>query len=730
MAVRAKQAGNVQLELLARRKLALADPTDASARGGLLELLRTTGEGDTLVEVIETLLPSVTEEAEKRELRRERARVLSAKPERRDEVMTELRALLDEEPYDAHAVALLAELLEASGDTGELAALLERQLDAAKDRQDGPGVAVLSLRLGTLVESNDTSRARELFTQGLDWDAKNRALLQAMLRLLKNGDATERADVMERLLETEQGQGAEQLALEIVALRAEQWDDAGVERALEAGLAAHPASEELRKRLVGIYEDRGDRRKLAALKETSARGMTGASAKAELLAAAALYGEIGEADAAARTLRSAHEIDPTDRAVLEALCGALERRGDEAAATELAALASSSNDPSVLAARARVLVGLGRNDEAIADAERVHEANATLGRDLLLAVLSRAADGAEPAAQKTLRRRVAELYQSANRLDEAHAQLEQLLSLDDADTQTLWAMAQLEEAANRFDTASDTYVRLLDLEQGERFAEVALKLADAATKAQNPGYAKEGLEKARAMNPSDARVVDKLAEIYGAIGAHKELAELRLAEARAATDPARRFEMLVAAGGTLLEHDPVAAAAALEEARAIKPADMECAGLLADAHIAAGRYDEARELLQACITAQKGRRSKDLAQIYLRLGRLETALTNQKGAMQAFTTALDMDGQNGVVASELAHVALAEGELDLATRALRAITMLRTPAPISKGIAYERLGEIAMHQGDQKKAVMLLKRAIDEDAELEHARELLAQLGG
>jgi tetratricopeptide (TPR) repeat protein len=730
VALRARQAGNVQLELLARRKLALADPTDATARAGLLELLRTTGDGDTLVEVIEALLPSVAEEAEKRELRRERARVLSAKPERRDEVMHELRALLEEEPYDAHAVALLAELLEASGDTGELSALLERQLDAAKDRQDGPGVAVLSLRLGTLVESNDAHRARELFTQGLDWDAKNRPLLQAMLRLLASADPGERADVMERLLETEQGQGAEQLALEIVGIRAEQWDDAGVERALEAGLAAHPASDELRKRLIGIYEDRGDRRKLAALKETSARAMTGAVAKAELLAAAALYGEIGEADAAARTLRSAHEIDPTDRAVLDALVQSLERRGDEAAATELGALAASSNDPTVLASRARVLVGLGRNDEAIADAERVHQADANLGRDLLLAVLSRAADSAEPSAQKTLRRRVADLYASANRIDEAHAQLEQLLTLDESDTQTLAAMAQLEETAGRFDTASDTYVRLLEFEEGDRFVETALKLADAATKAQNPGYAKDGLEKAHAIAPGDARVVEKLAANYAAIGLHKELAELRLAEARAATDPARRFEMLVAAGGALLEHDPAAAAAALEEARAIKPADMECAGLLGDAHIAAGRYDEARELLQACITAQKGRRSKDLAQIYLRLGRLETALTNSKGAMQAFTTALDMDGQNGIIASELAHVALAEGELDLATRALRAITMLRTPAPISKGIAYERLGEIAMHQGDQKKAVMLLKRAIDEDAELEHARELLAQLGG
>jgi tetratricopeptide (TPR) repeat protein len=188
--------------------------------------------------------------------------------------------------------------------------------------------------------------------------------------------------------------------------------------------------------------------------------------------------------------------------------------------------------------------------------------------------------------------------------------------------------------------------------------------------------------------------------------------------------------MLASAGAALLELDPDAATAALEEARAIKPGDLECAGLLADAHIVARRFDEARTMLQAAIAAQKNRRSRELGQVYLRLGRLEVALDNPPAALQMFATALDMDAQNGVIASELAHVALAQGELDLATRALRAITMLRTVAPISKGIAYERLGEIAMHQGDNKRAVMLLKRAIDEDSALEHARELLAQLGG
>ncbi len=724
VALRARQLGDAALELRARREIIAADPTDASARTALLELLRTTGDDAALLEVVESLLPTVTDDAERRALRRERARLLAAQPSRVDEVIAELRALLDEEPYDAHAVALLAELLEARGETGELASLLERQLDTAKDRQDASGVAMLTLRLGALLESSDRDRARELYTMGLDWDAKNRPLLLAMRALLADADPADRADVMERLLETERGESAEALALELVAIRAEAWDDAGVERALEIGLAGHPASDELRTRLVTMYADRGDRRKLAALKETSARAMTGAAAKAELLSAAEIHRELGDAEAAVRALTAARAVDPSDVRVLGELVSALEQRGDERSVAELGALIEASPDPTLLGARARVLASLGRHDEAIADAERA--ANV----DLLLHVLSRAADAAEPAAQKPLRRRIAELYASVGRVDEAHAQLEVLLSLDDTDRETLWSMARIEEAAGRFDTASDTYVRLVDLEAGDKLVEAALHLADASMRAQNPGYAREGLEKARASAPADDRVLEKLAAIYQASGAHRELAELRIAEARAATDPARRFEMLCAAGATLLEHDPAAAANALEEARTIKPADMECAGLLGDAYISAQRFDEARDLLQAVVAAQKGRRSKDLAQIYLRLGRLETALSNPKGALQMFTAALDMDGQNGVVASELAHVALTEGELELATRALRAITMLRTAAPISKGIAYERLGEIAMHQGDNKRAVMLLKRAIDEDAELEHARELLAQLGG
>jgi golgin subfamily B member 1 len=68
------------------------------------------------------------------------------------------------------------------------------------------------------------------------------------------------------------------------------------------------------------------------------------------------------------------------------------------------------------------------------------------------------------------------------------------------------------------------------------------------------------------------------------------------------------------------------------------------------------------------------------------------------------------------------------GNLDVANRALRQITMLKVRAPLPKALAYQHLGEIARQQGDNRRAMMLLKRAIDDDPTLENPRLLLDQL--
>jgi golgin subfamily B member 1 len=182
----------------------------------------------------------------------------------------------------------------------------------------------------------------------------------------------------------------------------------------------------------------------------------------------------------------------------------------------------------------------------------------------------------------------------------------------------------------------------------------------------------------------------------------------------------------------LVQHgaDPEIAATALAEAHALRPSDAECTVLLADAYTLAGRSAEAVELINQAIASHKGKRSRELGALYHRLARVAHHGGDQASELAWLASALDMDGQSGFVASELATVAMGLGQMEVATRALRTITMLKPPvsSPISKAMAYQYLAEIARQQGDVKRAVMLLKRAVDEDPALDSARALLESL--
>src|SRR5450432_810002 len=201
---------------------------------------------------------------------------------------------------------------------------------------------------------------------------------------------------------------------------------------------------------------------------------------------------------------------------------------------------------------------------------------------------------------------------------------------------------------------------------------------------------------------------------------------MSLDEARSAPDDETRHALLVRGASVLLKHevDPEVAFAAMTEARMIKPADIETAGLLADALLSLGRHDDAAEQLRAVLAAHKGKRVRDLSMIHYRLALIERARGDRKTEISWLSSGLDMDGQNGVVATELAEVAIELGQMDAATKGLRAITMMKTQAPMPRALAYQRLGEIAHSQGDVKKAILLVKRATDEDPNLESAKQL------
>jgi predicted Zn-dependent protease len=338
-----------------------------------------------------------------------------------------------------------------------------------------------------------------------------------------------------------------------------------------------------------------------------------------------------------------------------------------------------------------------------------------------------AATNGDAPAVRVLRLRQAQVLPYAGDVDGARAILGDLAKQDPKDKAVLRTLASLESALERWDAAIAALKRLIGMEEGDGAVETALRLADACERVGRPGDARGALERARLVAPQDRAVRERLERVYDQTGAWHELADMTLEDARASGDVAARFAQLLRAGTLLLERagDPGAAIGALEEARALRPADPDCVGQLADAYTLSGRAQDALTLLEQIILPQKGKRSKELASLYWRLARVARYLGDAPGEVRALVQSLECDAQNGQVCSDVALRAIELDQLDLANRALRSITLLKTPGPMSKALAYQYMGEIARKQGDAKRAIMLLKRALTEDPTLEGARALI-----
>ncbi len=728
------------------------EPQDRDAWELLLDVYRRLNEFSKLVALVARIVEYVDDVSERSKLRLERVKVQMEKLKLSDdEAAQELRDIVDENPAQVDAALLLVNIYERNGREDDLAELLARQLDGAKDRQDAEAVSSLSRRLGQLLEKRDRSQARDVYYAALDWDPQSREILIALERLHdEDADIEARSDIMERRLAFETGEEAETLALSLHDTRKSLDDNEGALRALEVGFRGAPRSKQLRDRLEVLYRQTSSFEKLAELFTRDARSRQDAREKSSRLREAArIYrDELSNPEEGSKVLREARTAEPNDPLLLVELVDTLSAAGElRSAADELTtAIDALDRDdplrPDLVGRRALLRSRLNEMDPALEDFE---EAVAKGKQDLRVFLADhlgkmalQAAGRGDVAVWRAHRLRIASLRVDIGDIEEARNVLTELLKTDSKDKATLRAIAHVDELEGRWDTASATYRRLVGLEDSEGIVGAALKLLETCEKAGRLADARGGLERARLAAPDDTLLRERLAWLYEQLGALKELAELVLEEARAAGDVAPRFEGLVRAGQLLIEaasdpnqtqqFDTSAAIAPLEEAHALRPSDLDCAALLSDAYVSGGRLDDAQDLLMRTIGTFKGRRARELSALYHRLARIAEILGDRNTELQHLVTALDMDAQNGVVASELAYLAMEVGNLDIAQRALRQITMLKVPAPLAKALAYQHLGEIARQQGDSRRAMMLLKRAIDDDPSLENARLLLDQL--
>jgi tetratricopeptide (TPR) repeat protein len=725
-----------------------ADPADREAWEPLAAVYRRQGNSAKLAELLAAVVDFVDDTGLRARLRLERVRALESTGLSDVEAAPLLREIVDDDARQVEAALMLAGILERSGATGELKDLLARQIDAAKDRDDAQSIVSLSLRLGLLLEPGEPMQARNVYYAALEWRPQSAELLDALLRLLDDAsDAGERADLRERRLSLEGGAAAEPMALALAADRAQLGDDAGAERALEVGYRAHPASALLRDRLETSLRARGDLAKLAELYVLDAGARPSVVERIARLheAAAIRANELQDFHGAAAALKlardaAAGESSEVSAALLRGHVEMLLEAGDLGGAiAELSGAVElcAKDDPNrgdLLAARADLRSRAGDDAGALEDLEASFAVGQAGHAGALAAQLDRmcvlASGRGDAAALRTMRLRQAQVLPFAGETDGARAVLVDLLAREPKDASALRALADLEGGRERWDAASAALKRLVGLEEGEATVATALRLADVCERARRPADARGALERARLLAPLDRNVTRTLERLYEQTGAWRELADLVLQDAKASGDVADRFPLLLRVGSLMLEQagDPAAGVDALEEAHALRPGDPECVALLADAFILSGRVSDAAALLDQVLGPHKGRRVREMAPLYFRLARVARTAENPADEVRALFQALDCDAQNGAVCSDVALRAIEIEQIELASRALRAITLLKSPGPMSKAVAYQHMGEIARKQGDGKRALMLLHRALTEDPGLEAARTLVAAI--
>lgn len=672
-------------------------------------------------------------------------RYLLSHGDKSETIASTLRDILMEEPGHLEAITLLADYYEKRAEVGEAVTLLSDTLANAESPLSGAGRATLARRLGDLVKRGDPTQAKEVYRSALatslpDVSVK-RSLQVALLELLdENKDGVERANLLEDILLGENGESAATHALDLFELRLRLNDDLGAKRVLEIGYERAPGNSALVEQLGLFYTQRelwGDAVNLF---------LAEAAHTADPEQATVLYrkvariqrGKLGDARAASQTLRQATIKNPTDLDLIQELAETMIAAGDLllaiASVSEILS-ATQATDLRIALLRLRAdLTARNRDDEgAVRDLE---EALTLGGQGLeidLAAALSRVAGRASAAEDMSKAReatlRLAEVLRESGDAAQSDQVLFRWIEATPGDREVLYQLRDRFMHEEKWEEAVNIWERLVHLEEGEEKVDAVLTLSELFEHLGRPEEALPWLNGVLTSMPDHRGLKARLADFYDATGNAVEAARLRYSMAESEPDETVRFNVFLQIGQSLLAIGQGAEAAlALERAIDLQPADRNTKVLLLDAYTLAGRFDRAAVILEHLLAGAKTIRAEELALLYQRQSRLCLAMGDRDGQLAAMKKALDTDRKSIAIANELADLAEAMGDDDLALRALRVVAA--SPGKDGKTIAtaYLRQARIAHRAHDRSRAIIFVKRALQEDPDLEDAKALLEQL--
>jgi tetratricopeptide (TPR) repeat protein len=742
------QGGDPGVAARAFDRLWEREPADRRFWEPLLSFYARLGDRTNMDRVARTTAERLFDPAERNQVRMTLARFIarSGGSAAGDPTLIELlRDVLTDDPAHKDAIELLADVYTSTGNDEGLADLLAREIDAARTRGDTPAVVALSLRLGTRLLSREASgEARDVYRRALESAPNDVSLLRALGALLSpQDDAVERAAVFERLLENESGADAARIGIELADLWAALGDDERVRRTLEIAVARAAGETAIFDRLVSHYRDRHNFERLAALLVEESDRRSNPIERANLLReAAGHYRNQGRPRDTANLLRRARALTPQDASLLAELITALEAVGESAAAIEelSAALPAfperSTERISILEARANLHERAGYHELGIADREESLRIGGPSLRPGLRNALERwrayAIDRGDTTAERMVVLRLADLLDAEGDEKAARAALADWCYRHPEDAESLRRLVERDRAAERWEAVSEGAYRLIEVEKGPAQIAAAELLVAACEHVGPSGPAVAGIELALEQQPDHPWLFETLMGLYESAGERRKQAALLLWTVQRNSDPNAQYQALRRAGEIFLkERDLENATAAFQRAMEIKPGDRELSLLVADVFIAGGKLSEAEAILEEHMRrSAKDLSSAELSSLQHRMAQLAEGRGDEAGRLEWLRRAFDTNRKNGVVAVELADLAEAAGDFDLAVKALRAVTLLPpVSSRLTPAMAFLRQARLAFRSNDRPRAVIFAKRALQEDPRLTDAVEFLREIG-
>lgn len=717
------------------------DPSDEAALRAFVAFTEAQGDDDAVRAALGRVDAATLETPARSELRLALAARLDALGGATPEVIEVLRSILGDDPTCAQAAEQLERIYEREGFDGERARLLEARVDALLGAGPSEELGEVAVRAADLHARVDMEAAKGVLRRAVSVVTEHRGVLLALLALAdENDDATELAHFRERLVASEPEESVVDAALRAAAEWERLEDEEGVVRALELGVERLGDDDVLRPKLEMLIRRRGDDARLVALLVRRLRVVTDPLDRRTLgLEAAGILRERLGDPARAAVVLEALLVGPFDLGTLleyvECLVSAARR--DDAIQAVTRALedvgAQEELRVALLELRARLRLDAGDTAFALADLEAIGPEHAARTFQPMVDVLARI--GAEAAEANDAERaraaalRLASLLESNGHAEAARDTLLAQVERAPDDVEALEWLARLQKALGDNEGLMVTTDSLVARSTGESQIVAVLTFAEACQAAGRLERARELLEHVLA-SQNDRRIVESLRTIYLAMGEHREVAGMLLAEAESESG-ARKLELLLEAARIFMDvaGDPASAIEPLRQAQALKPDDLRLTVQVVDAMLAANVLEEAGKILESSIAAHPKRRTPELSMLQHRMGRYARATGDRDLEMQWMVASLECDKNNVDSAADLANVAMELGDFETALNALRAITLARVEGPISRAMAYLLQAKIAHQRGESRRALLWARKAREVDPALPEVEAFLRELG-